>query len=194
MGPAEAMLMQNYGDVSARLKALKPPKPIAVPDPVDGLKDQINYLRQDLETSAVKDTYRYVALKNQIEAINEKIDAVTKDLIKAIPELKTVDRADLIAKGRPVHSIIAFVGKTEKIAIHHIIGQRRLKKLCAIRHIAVYLATELTGKSLPEIGRVFGGRDHTTILHARDKIARLRLTDPALDEKIKFYEGQLGQA
>jgi chromosomal replication initiator protein len=49
------------------------------------------------------------------------------------------------------------------------------------RQIAMYLIKELTSASLPEIGRVFGGKHHTTVLHSIQKIERLRLKDPELN-------------
>ena len=53
------------------------------------------------------------------------------------------------------------------------VSQRRTEKVVRPRHIAMYLAREMTVRSFPEIGRAFGGRDHTTIMHAVDKITSL---------------------
>lgn len=62
---------------------------------------------------------------------------------------------------------------------------RRTKSIVLPRQVAMYLAKELTSLSLPRIGQRFGGRDHTTVLHAWRKIAALRACDPALDARIK---------
>lgn len=59
-------------------------------------------------------------------------------------------------------------------------SNRRSKSLVHARHIAIYLARELTPKSLPEIGRLFGDRDHSTIIHAINRVKRLRESDPKL--------------
>ena len=59
------------------------------------------------------------------------------------------------------------------------------------RQIAMYLAKELTGASLPEIGRVFGGKHHTTVLHSITKIARLRERDPDLNRLIHSLSDSL---
>jgi chromosomal replication initiation ATPase DnaA len=67
-------------------------------------------------------------------------------------------------------------------------------KLVRPRHIAMYLAHRLTLKSLPEIGRGFGGRDHTTILNAKKKIARLRAEDRDLAEELAELERSLAGA
>ena len=59
------------------------------------------------------------------------------------------------------------------------------------RQIAMYLAKTLTLRSLPEIGRRFGGRDHTTVLHAVRKIEGLVGSDTALSDEIELLKRQL---
>ena len=62
---------------------------------------------------------------------------------------------------------------------------------CGPRQVAMYLAKTLTLRSLPEIGRRFGGRDHTTVLHAVRKIEGLVGNDMALAEEIEILKRQL---
>ncbi len=74
------------------------------------------------------------------------------------------------------------------------ICNRRTKELVRPRQVAMYLCKTLTPKSLPEIGRRFGNRDHTTVLHAVRKIERLIQTDSTLSAEIaeiaaKFPKG-----
>jgi len=57
------------------------------------------------------------------------------------------------------------------IAVEDLTGRRRNKEIALARHVAMYLARELTDASLPQIGEAFGGRDHTTVLHGYKKIA-----------------------
>jgi hypothetical protein len=64
-------------------------------------------------------------------------------------------------------------------------SQRRTKNVIRPRQIAMYLAKELTLRSLPDIGRRFGGRDHTTVLHAVRKIGKLIDVDPDLAGDVK---------
>jgi chromosomal replication initiator protein len=59
------------------------------------------------------------------------------------------------------------------------------------RQVAMYLAKTLTLRSLPEIGRRFGGRDHTTVLHAVRKIEGLVAKDVALSEEVESLKRQL---
>lgn len=55
----------------------------------------------------------------------------------------------------------------------------------------MYLCKQLTPRSLPEIGRKFGGRDHTTVMHAVRKIEELRASDPNLSEDIELLRRML---
>jgi hypothetical protein len=66
-----------------------------------------------------------------------------------------------------------------------IVSQRRTVNVMLPRQIAMYLARMLTTRSLPEIGRQMGNRDHTTVLHAVRKIARMRETDAGLNAEIE---------
>ena len=59
------------------------------------------------------------------------------------------------------------------------------------RHVAMYLAKQLTSRSLPEIGRKFGKRDHTTVMYAIRRIEELRPKDAALDEDVEFLRQSL---
>lgn len=62
------------------------------------------------------------------------------------------------------------------------------------RQIAMYLAKSLTTRSLPDIGRRFGGRDHTTVLHAVRKIAGLIQSDPLIASQVERIKGSLAEA
>ena len=61
---------------------------------------------------------------------------------------------------------------------------RRARAVARPRQIAMYLAKQLTSRSLPEIGRKFGGRDHTTVMHAVKKIEELRQTDLSFSDDV----------
>lgn len=72
-----------------------------------------------------------------------------------------------------------------------LISQRRTRDICWPRQIAMYLCITLTACSLPMVGRQFGNKDHTTVLHARDKIKALRLVDADVDAVLKGLEAEL---
>ena len=72
-----------------------------------------------------------------------------------------------------------------------ILSSRRTAVVVKPRQVAMFLAKTLTMRSLPEIGRRFGGRDHTTVLHAVRKIEALAQTDSALREEIELLKRML---
>ena len=84
-----------------------------------------------------------------------------------------------------------------KVAEHFRIRQsemtsaRRAREVARPRQVAMYLAKQLTPRSLPEIGRRFGGRDHTTVIHAVRQIEKLRALDAELDADIRLLTRQL---
>ena len=92
---------------------------------------------------------------------------------------------DLIAlqdKLVTVENIQKTVAEYYKIRVADLLSKRRSRSIARPRQIAMVLAKELTNHSLPEIGDAFGGRDHTTVLHACRKIAELREGDLRIDE------------
>ena len=68
---------------------------------------------------------------------------------------------------------------------------RRAREVARPRQVAMYLSKQLTPKSLPDIGRRFGGRDHTTVIHAVRQIEKLRASDPEIDAAIRLLTRQL---
>ena len=72
-----------------------------------------------------------------------------------------------------------------KIKVADLLSKRKSRSIARPRQLAMALAKELTNHSLPEIGDAFGGRDHTTVLHAHRKIAELRQDDNRVEEDYK---------
>jgi chromosomal replication initiator protein len=64
-------------------------------------------------------------------------------------------------------------------------SKKRTKNIAFPRQVAMYLARELTDSSLPQVGAEFGGRDHTTVIHACEKIQTAMKMDPALQMTIR---------
>lgn len=87
------------------------------------------------------------------------------------------------------------VARHFKVSRGDIIGPLRNEGIVYIRHIAIWLTRKITLRSLPEVGLKFGGRDHTTILHAARKIEAKRLIDPrlqaTLDELVKAISPEM---
>lgn len=70
-------------------------------------------------------------------------------------------------------------------------SKRRARAVARPRQVAMYLAKKMTPRSLPEIGRIFGGRDHSTVIHAVKTIEQLRQTNPEIDSDIRTLQRQL---
>ena len=76
------------------------------------------------------------------------------------------------------------VAEHYNIRLSDLVGPKRLRMVARPRQVAMFLAKEMTARSLPEIGRRFGGRDHTTIMHGVRKIEELAAADRQLAEDL----------
>jgi chromosomal replication initiator protein len=90
-----------------------------------------------------------------------------------------------------VENIQKTVADFYKIKVADMYSKKRPASIARPRQIAMYLAKEMTKKSLPEIGELFGGRDHTTVLHAVRKIGAERGTNPELNQQLHVLEQTL---
>ena len=104
------------------------------------------------------------ALKDLLTIQNRQISV--ENIQKAVADFYSIKVADMYSKKRPAN-------------------------IAKPRQIAMYIAKELTQKSLPEIGELFGGRDHTTVLHAVRRIAESRLHDSQLNHELHVLEQTL---
>ncbi len=112
---------------------------------------------------------------------------ISLDLAKeALEDLLALNRRQI-----SVEFIQKAVADFFKIKVAEMYSKRRHAHIVLPRQIAMYLAKELTQKSLPEIGEAFGGRDHTTVLHAMRKITEQRQHDPDLNHQIHVLEQTL---
>jgi chromosomal replication initiator protein len=104
-------------------------------------------------------------------------------------DLATEALKDIFPHGRPkqitVELIQDIIAGYFKIKTDDLLAKKRTRNVTYPRQIAMYLSRELTEASLPRIGEMFGGRDHTTVIHAHDKITRERNEDNKLNNTIK---------
>ncbi|MEX2298423.1 MAG: helix-turn-helix domain-containing protein, partial [Dongiaceae bacterium] len=77
------------------------------------------------------------------------------------------------------------------IKLSEMTSARRARAVARPRQVAMYLAKQLTSRSLPEIGRKFGGRDHTTVMHAVRKVEELRSTDSSFSDDVDLLRRML---
>lgn len=80
-----------------------------------------------------------------------------------------------------------------KIKPDELFTKKRTQSIAAARHIAMYLCRELIDLSYPRIGEIYGGRDHSTVIHAYDKINAQRKKDPTIEKAIVYLTEQLNQ-
>lgn len=83
------------------------------------------------------------------------------------------------------------VAKYYHVTIADLKGKKRVKSIVIPRQIAMYLSRELTDASLPKIGNEFGGKDHTTVIHAHEKIAEALHTDTTLQKEVNELRAEL---
>ncbi|MRG87950.1 chromosomal replication initiator protein DnaA [Salinibacillus xinjiangensis] len=119
--------------------------------------------------------------------INQDIDAsVAADALK-----------DIIPSSKPktitIQSIQETVGDIYNVKLEDFAAKKRTKSIAFPRQIAMYLAREMTDFSLPKIGEEFGGRDHTTVIHAHEKIAKMIADDQQLNREIEEVKEKIKQ-
>lgn len=90
-----------------------------------------------------------------------------------------------------IDEIIRTVADHYNIRMTDMLSPRRVRSIARPRQVAMFLAKRLTSKSLPEIGRRFGGRDHTTVIHAVKKIEELSAIDNQISEDVELLRRML---
>lgn len=118
------------------------------------------------------------ALKRVIANAHFTGSAITLDFVKEALR----DLLALQDKLVTIENIQKTVAEYYKIKVAEILSKRRSRSVARPRQIAMALAKELTNHSLPEIGDAFGGRDHTTVLHACRKVKELKETTSDIEE------------
>jgi chromosomal replication initiator protein len=144
-----------------------------------------------------------------LEFLAHKISSNVRELEGALTRI--VAHADLV--GRPVtlestqdllrdllrandrrlsvEEIQRKVAEHFNLKVAEMYSDRRSRIVARPRQVAMYLSKQLTTHSLPEIGRKFGGRDHTTVMHAVKKVDELMLADPAMAEDVELLRRAL---
>jgi chromosomal replication initiator protein len=92
-----------------------------------------------------------------------------------------------------IQAIQEAVSERFALSIAELCGDKRSQNIVYPRQVAMYLSRELTDSSLPKIGKEFGGRDHTTVIHATSKIARLIREDPSVYTLVQELTARIRQ-
>ena len=147
-------------------------------------KEIKDYISLEITTSirelvgAINRIVSFSRIYNKIPKLAE-IKVILKDLLNLSENKVTIDL------------IQTLVCKFFKISKNEMLSSRRSRYLVRPRQTAIYLTKILTSKSLPEIGREFSNRDHTTIIHSVKTIEKLKEKDPMMIENINKLKNQI---
>ncbi|HEX4585172.1 MAG TPA: chromosomal replication initiator protein DnaA [Burkholderiaceae bacterium] len=174
---------------------------VAIEPPELEMRVAILLKKAELEGSELHEDVAFFIAKNlrsnvrELEGALRKVLAFASFHARAITvELAREALKDLLQASTgqiTVELIQRTVADYYKIKVSDMYSKRRPTSIAAPRQVAMYLAKELTQKSLPEIGELFGGRDHTTVLHAVRKIADARAKDTELNHALHVLEQTL---
>ncbi|MBN1433793.1 chromosomal replication initiator protein DnaA [Candidatus Fermentibacterales bacterium] len=137
----------------------------------------------ELIASVIKDNVRQLegAVNRLSASANADGSSLTPDEAKLLLADYLPDLSRIISTG----SVLAAVAEDFQVAPSLIRGKQRRREVLLPRQVAMYLMRELTETSLVEIGRVFSGRDHSTVLHSTERIRHLMDEDPILKRRVQ---------
>ncbi|HXF47462.1 MAG TPA: chromosomal replication initiator protein DnaA [Burkholderiaceae bacterium] len=174
---------------------------VAIEPPELEMRVAILLKKAELERVQLSEDVAFFIAKNLRSNVRELEGALRKVIAFSHFNARpiTVDLArealkDLVSAGTgqiTVDLIQKTVAEYYKIKVADMFSKRRPSNIAVPRQVAMYLAKEMTQKSLPEIGELFGGRDHTTVLHAVRKIGQLRQKDAELNHALHVLEQTL---
>jgi chromosomal replication initiator protein len=132
----------------------------------------------------------------ELEGVVTRLHATWQYMRQPIT-LEVADQAirDLVHGMEPrrirIDEILKVISRHYGVSRGDLLSERRHRSVVWPRQIGMYLAKQLTSRSLPEIGRRFGGRDHTTVLHAVRKITSDRSKNTELNQQLHVLEQTL---
>ena len=130
----------------------------------------------------------------ELEGALNKLEAVSRTTSRAL-DLDTVTDlfAEQVEASRPtVERIAARVSNCFQVLPRDLKSTRRSRQVLLPRQVGMYLARQLTPLSLEQIGDYFGGRDHSTVLHACRKVEQALASDPVLSDTVRQLHAELG--
>ncbi len=174
---------------------------VAIEPPELEMRVAILIRKAEAEGTAMPEEVAFFVAKNvrsnvrELEGALRKILAYSRFNLKEISiQLAREALRDLLSiqnRQISVENIQKTVADYYKIKVADMYSKKRPASIARPRQIAMYLAKELTQKSLPEIGELFGGRDHTTVLHAVRKMAAERQQMTELNQQLHVLEQTL---
>jgi chromosomal replication initiator protein len=174
---------------------------VAIEPPELEMRVAILMRKAELEGTPMPEDVAFFVAKNVRANVRELEGALRKILAYSRFSLKDINiqlareaLKDLLSiqnRQVGVENIQKTVADFYKIKIADMYSKKRPASIARPRQIAMYIAKEMTQKSLPEIGELFGGRDHTTVLHAVRKIAAERQKNTELNQQLHVLEQTL---
>ena len=174
---------------------------VAIEPPELEMRVAILMRKAELEGTAMPEDVAFFVAKNvranvrELEGALRKILAYSrfsqKDINIGLAREALRDLLSIQNRQIGVENIQKTVADFYKIKVADMYSKKRPASIARPRQIAMYLAKEMTQKSLPEIGELFGGRDHTTVLHAVRKIGGERQKNPELNQQLHVLEQTL---
>lgn len=126
------------------------------------------------------------ALEGALYRIQAHYSLIRRPITMDIARDALIDFVRAADKRVNVEDILRKVTDHYNIRMSDMVGPRRHRSIARPRQIAMYLCKELTSKSYPEIGRAFGGRDHTTVMHGIKQVTKLLETDNDIQQDVKM--------
>ena len=146
--------------------------------------DVVHFVAENIDTNIRE-------LEGALTKITGYASVVNRTVDLALAQEALSDTIHQVGNFITMDDIIRVVTAEFHVKLSDLQSKRRSKSLSHPRQIAMYLARVLTQHSLSEIGGYFGGRDHTTVMHACEKIARLKGESPDLDRTIERLTNRL---
>ena len=149
-------------------------------------KLQVNISQSVLEFLAHKITSNVRELEGALNRISAYSSLVGKEITLDMTQEVLRDLLRSSQRKVNIEQIQKKVSEHFNVKMSDMSSARRSRTIARPRQIAMYLSKNLTSRSLPEIGRRFGNRDHTTVIHAVKKVEELRNTDVSFDEDVEL--------
>ncbi len=149
-------------------------------------KLQVNISQGVLEFLAHKITSNVRELEGALNRISAYSSLVGKEITLDMTQEVLRDLLRSSQRKVNIEQIQKKVSEHFNVKMSDMSSARRSRTIARPRQIAMYLSKNLTSRSLPEIGRRFGNRDHTTVIHAVKKVEELRNTDVSFDEDVEL--------
>ena len=153
--------------------------------------EKINMPNEVIQTIAVSIDNNIRMIEGAFNRIVAYASIMHLPIDMKVTETVLKDFATRTRQNVTIEKIISHICNYYNLQTDDLIGKKRPKNIALPRQIAMYLCRRMTDASLPKIGLSFGGRDHTTVIHAYEKIEKMRKEDRNFDDLMEQFEKQI---